>query len=201
MLDHPPFTLRVTDLKQYTYCPRILYYHTVLPAVRPVTYKMEAGIDAHTGVQRREKRRSLRTYGLQSGQRRLNLPLFSTTLGLSGELDLLIETEEELIPVDFKNARLRGRRPGDNFRLQLTAYGRLLEETWPGEQAVRRGFLYFIPEREAVTVSFTAALRRRLDDALHEMKAIALEQRVPPSTKRRRRCVDCEFRRFCNDVL
>lgn len=201
MLDQPPFTFRVTDLKQYAYCPRILYYHMVLPAVRPVTFKLEAGIDAHTGAQRRERRRSLRTYGLQRGERHFNVPLFSTTLSLSGEVDLLIETEKELIPVDYKNARLRGRRPGENFRLQLMAYGRLLEEEWPGERAVRRGFLYFIPERKAATVSFTPALRSRLDDALCQMKAITHEQRMPPPTKRRRRCVDCEFRRFCNDVL
>ena len=57
----------VTDLKQYTYCPRIVYYHHCLPAVRPVTYKTEAGVEAGSAEETRELRRSLRPYGLGRG--------------------------------------------------------------------------------------------------------------------------------------
>ena len=62
MLDYVltmPF--RVTDLKQWVYCPRILYYHHCLPDVRPVTYKMKAGVEAGRAEEGREERRSLRT--------------------------------------------------------------------------------------------------------------------------------------------
>lgn len=196
MLDAEPFTFRVTDLKQYVYCRRILYYHTVLPDVRPVTYKMEAGIAAHTVAQGRERRRTLRAYGLQSGERYFDVPLFSSELALSGELDMLIATETELIPVDYKAAS----REGSHFRLQLMAYGRLLEVTRPGV-VVRRGFLYLMQTRTAVEVSFTKQLRRRLDEALGEMRAIAQTQRMPAPTAQCKRCVNCEFRRFCNDVV
>ncbi len=196
MLDAEPFTFRVIDLKQYVYCRRILYYHTVLPDVRPVTYKMEAGIAAHTVAQGRERRRTLRAYGLQSGERYFDVPLFSTKLALSGELDMLIDTETELIPVDYKATN----REGPHFRLQLMAYGRLLEVTRPGA-VVRRGFLYLMQTRTAVEVSFTRQLRRRLDDALEEMRAIAETQRMPAPTTQRKRCTNCEFRRFCNDVV
>lgn len=196
MLDHDPFTFRVTDLKQYVYCPRILYYHTVLPAVRPTTFKMEAGITAHEGAERREKRRSLRAYGLKEGARTFNVALASSQLALSGEVDMVIETESELIPVDYKAAK----REGDHFRLQLMAYGRLLELARP-QATIRRGFLYLIPKREAVEVTFTRSLRKRLQKALDDIRSIAREQRMPGPASNRRRCVDCEFRRFCNDVL
>ena len=39
--------LEVTDLKQYTYCPRIVFYRYCLPRVRPITYSMEEGIRCH----------------------------------------------------------------------------------------------------------------------------------------------------------
>ncbi|MGH2538793.1 MAG: CRISPR-associated protein Cas4, partial [Candidatus Promineifilaceae bacterium] len=104
MPDLDPFTIRVTDLKQYVYCPRVLYYQTVLPAVRPTTYKMEEGLALHAETEGRERRRSLSAYGLAAGERHFNLPLFSAELALSGELDMLIETAEELIPVDYKAA-------------------------------------------------------------------------------------------------
>lgn len=193
-----PYVFRVTDLKQYTYCPRILYYHTVLPAVRPVTYKMEDGILAHGEAAGREKRRKLRTYGLESGERHFNVPVISAELGLSGEVDMVIETPDELIPVDYKQSR----RIGSHFKLQLMAYGRLLEVTQADAgKAVRRGFIYQLPQRKAVEIRFTKHLRRKLDAALAELQAIVSAQHVPAAATQRRRCVDCEFRRFCNDVL
>ena len=194
-----PFFLRVIDLKQYVYCPRILYYHTVLADVRPITYKMEAGQEAHRTTEGREKRRSLRSYGLKTGERTFNVALQNEALGLSGEIDMVIETDDELIPVDFKLAK----REGKHFRLQVMAYGRLLEDSAEAHHTkpVRRGFLYLIPKRKAVEVRFTPHLRRQFDRALEAMRHITLTQQMPNATAQQRRCVDCEFRRFCNDVL
>lgn len=188
---------RVVDLKQYVYCPRVAYYQIALPDVRPITYKMERGIAEHEAAEERERRRSLRAYGLEAGERSFNVRLFSAELGLSGELDMLIETADERIPVDYKLAQ----RIGPHYKLQLMAYARLLEATRPdAARPARRGFLYLIPARRAEEVRFTAGLRRQLDEALAEMRAIATTQRMPAATARRGRCVDCEFRRFCNDV-
>ena len=198
MTNEHPFVFRVIDLKQYVYCPRILYYHTVLPQVRPVTYKMAAGIAAHTQTKRREKRRSLRTYGLQQGERQFNVPLFVPELSLSGELDMLIETPTELIPVDFKHSK----KEGEHFRLQLLAYGRMLEAiSNPQVKTIRRGFLYLIPNRQPVEIMFTPSLKRKFDSAMTQLNLIAKNQQMPASTRKYGRCIDCEFRRFCNDIF
>jgi CRISPR-associated exonuclease Cas4 len=168
----------------------------VLPAVRPVTYKMEAGIAAHTQEEGREKRRSLKSYGLSEGERSFNVPLYAMELGLSGELDMLIETETELIPVDFKQSK----KIGKHFKLQLMAYGRLLELTHPTGKPVKRGFLYLIPERKATAVTLTKPLRRQLDQSMSDLRQIAWRQQMPAPTEFAARCVDCEFKRFCNDI-
>lgn len=198
MFDIEPFTFKVIDLKQYVYCPRILYYHTVLPQIRPITYKMEAGIAAHEEAEGKEKRRSLRSYGLREGARHFNVRLYNPELALSGEIDMLIETEEELVPIDYKMTK----RKGEHFEVQLMAYGRLLETRWPDtSKKVKRGFLYLIPLRKAIEIPFTRGLRRKLSTSLKAMHTIAYTQQMPSATRQRRRCVDCEFRRFCNDVL
>lgn len=196
-MEPEPFTIRVIDLKQYVYCPRILYYQTVLPAVRPLTYKMEAGIIAHQVEEGREKRRSLKCYGLKDGECTFNVPLFSAELGLSGILDMLIETETELIPVDYKQSK----KAGKHFKLQLMAYGRLLELTHPSGKPVQRGFLYLIPQRQATAVPFTRPLRQQLEKAMTVLHHIIWQQQMPPPPASAAPCVDCEFRRFCNDVL
>lgn len=197
-MEQEAFTFRVIDLKQYVYCPRILYYQTVLPEIRPLTYKMEAGIQAHVQAEGREKRRSLRTYGLQTGERFFNVPLVSPELGLSGLVDMVIETEMERIPVDYKQAK----KITPHVKLQLMAYGRLLEtqQTSPAK-VVRRGFIYLLPMRQAVEIAFTPALRRQFAQALQELADIAAAQRMPLPTPHNGRCPDCEFRRFCNDVV
>ena len=196
-MEEPPFAFQVTDLKQYVYCPRVLYYQTVLPQVRPITHKMEVGAAAHQAVSEQEKRRSLRTYGLEGGERFFNVPVYNAGLLLSGEIDLVIQTAVELIPVDYKNAK----QVGKHHKLQLMAYGRLLELADPKEERlVKRGFIYLIPRRQAIEVRFTPALRKQLEVALGEMRQIAQRERMPATAVSPAQCVDCEFRRFCNDI-
>jgi len=204
MLDSPPHICRVIDLKQYCYCPRIFYYHAILPNVRPITYKMEAGLAAHQLAESKEKRRQLGSYGLEKGERRFNVPLYDPELGLSGELDMLIETEQELIAVDYKLAK----QASSHFKLQLMAYGCMLESSLRTQAArglphkkVKRGFLYLLPSRKAVAVSFSSGLRQQFLSALKGMQQVVEREQMPAVTPKRRQCIDCEFRRFCNDIL
>lgn len=192
-----PFTFRVIDLKQYVYCPRVLYYQAILPRVRPITYKMEAGAAAHQVAAGREKRRSLRAYGLDDGRRAFNVPVYNPDLLLSGEVDMVIETAAEIIPVDYKQTK----KVGKHHKLQLMAYGRLLELADPksGKQ-IKRGFVYLLPARKAVAVRFTKPLRRQLEQALADMRGIARRQTLPQPAASPAQCIDCEFRRFCNDT-
>src|SRR5690242_657409 len=90
--------LEVTDLKQWRYCPRIVWYHHCLPQIRPVTSLMRQGIEAHQDEAAREERRSLRAYGLTVGERAFDLRLLSAHLGLRGRLDLAIATPDRVTP-------------------------------------------------------------------------------------------------------
>lgn len=199
-LDDEGWQLRVTDLKQYAYCPRVVHYTYCMPALRPITFKMEAGIEAQERVTALEERRSLRAYGLTEGERRYYVPVQSRRLGCSGQVDMVIETAEKgnhrLIPVDFKLSR---RKPGRHFRLQLACYAMMLEEM-TGLPAPE-GFLYLIPQRRAERVALTTRLRNEARRLLDEIRSMITAQRMPPPTPNRARCLDCEFRRFCNDVL
>jgi len=195
-------TLEVTDLKQYTYCPRIVYYRYCLPQIRPTTYKMEAGIAAHGDEQQREERRSLRPYGIATGERFFDVALHDRALGVRGRIDMVIATPArdatgaELVAVEYK---LSERKPGRHFKVQLAMYALLLEAAW--ELPVRRGFLYLIPTRQAVAVPLTAALRRQAVAQLAAIRAIAEHEAMPEPPASRRPCISCEFRRFCNDVV
>lgn len=192
--------LQVTDLKQFAYCPRIVYYRHCLARVQPMTYKMNAGIEAQDRVEVLEERRSLRAYGVEQGERHFNVSLSSVGLGLSGQIDLVVETgegdERRLIPVDFKLSR---REPSRHFKLQLACYALLLEEMWGAP--VEKGYIYLIPVRKSIDVAMTSRLRRDAQRHVDEIRSLVRAERMPAPTARRSHCVDCEYRRFCNDVL
>ena len=188
---------RVTDLKQYCYCPRVLYYHACLPHVRPETYKMQAGVEAGEAEQKRAARRTLSAYSVVEGERHFDVVVISARLKLSGIVDEVVEVTapaRELIPVDYKLAKIAGY----HFKLQLTAYAEMLAETWG--IPVSRGFLYLIPLRRHEEVRITGKMRQALERALDEMWRITQQEMMPPITDNRRKCAACEFRRFCNDV-
>jgi CRISPR-associated exonuclease Cas4 len=188
--------LEVTDVKQYTYCPRIPFYRYCLPMVRPVTYGMAAGIRSHKVEQAREERRSLKVYGLEAGERIFDLALRSERLGLVGRLDMAVRLADEAIVVDYK---LSAGKAGMHFRLQLAAYAELLEEAWG--LPVRRAFLYHIPDRRAEEVVMSEALRRQVRRVVKTISTMVESERMPAPPTNRGRCVTCEFRRFCNDAV
>lgn len=202
METHESWLLDVTDLKQYVCCPRIVYYHYCLPAVRPLTYTMEVGIESHKQEEEREVRRSLKAYGIEEGERLFHYPLRSETLGLKGKIDLIIITpsmndpDREAVIVEYKHSE---QKAGAHFKLQLAAYALLLEEAL-GIPA-RRTFLYSIPLRKAEAIPVTTSLRKKVREVTQAIRQIAMSEQMPEPTRAQRRCPTCEFRRFCNDVV
>jgi len=192
----------VTDLKQWAYCPRVMYYRYCLPEIRPITDLITAGIASHRDEAGREERRSLRTYGLTVGERAFDVGLRSAVLGLRGRLDLAIAVPDraapgaEAIVVEYKDSE---KPAGPHFKLQLAAYALLLEEAWG--LPVRRGFIYSIPLRTAEIISITPALRQKVRQTVEAMRVAIAGEQMPEAPASRRPCVSCEFRRFCNDVV
>lgn len=188
--------LRVNDLKQYAYCPRIIFYQYVMPVDKAETYKMGRGRVAEAEVDELEKRRGLSRYGLDKGVRRFHVFVKSERLGLSGKLDLLIETPEALIPVDFK---LTSGDVQPNHVLQLCGYALILEDSHA--KPVERGFVYLIPQKDVREVVFTEATRKEAMDAVAAIRKMIEGEILPTPTVNQNRCEECEFRNYCNDVV
>ena len=190
-----PLELLVNDLKQYAYCPRVVYYHYVLPVDRKVTYKMVRGKVAQEEMQRLESRRKLKRYRLDSGTRTFDVWIRSTQLGLSGKLDMLIETASEGFPVDFKWTKGGVQR---NHVLQLVGYSLLVEEHL--SKPVSTAFVYLVARNDVVPCAVTEALKRECVLTLEEIRKMIREERFPDAPRQRGKCADCEYRNYCKDV-
>ncbi len=188
--------LRVNDLKQFEYCPRIVFYNTVMPVERKSTVKMQRGKEEEFKLDALEKRRSLRRYQLGSGERHFHVSLESPRLGLSGKLDLLIVSAKGFFPVDFKYTR---GRPHRNHVFQLAGYALLVEEKFPTQ--VETGFIYLAPIQEVAAINLTQQLKEKTFRLLTEIRQMIREAILPPPTPVRSRCEACEFRNYCGDIF
>ncbi|HXM44057.1 MAG TPA: CRISPR-associated protein Cas4 [Bryobacteraceae bacterium] len=185
----------VTDLKQWAYCARVVYYHRVLPGAAQPTWKMREAVSAQDMIERLELRRGLREYGWEGGDRRFGIWLAHEGLGLSGKLDLLLEREGEGAVVDFK---LTSGEMGDNHRMQLTGYA-MLAEACCGLR-VETAFLYRIPDDRVFAFAVTAAWKQRVTDAITAIGELERTAWCPEPTPVRARCAECEYVNYCADI-
>lgn len=188
--------LRVNDLKQFEYCRRIVFYNTVMPLDRKVTFKMQRGTEAEFRLDALEKRRSLRRYKLAEGERQFHVWLHSERLGLSGKMDLLIVSPQGYFPVDFKYTR---GRPHRNHISQLAGYAVLVEDHF--NTHVDTGFIYLAPLGELVAIKMTGELKQEVPQRLAEIRTMIREEILPAPTPVRARCDECEFRNYCGDIF
>lgn len=74
-------SLRVNDIKQYAYCPRIVFYQYSMPVEKKATWKMEQGTIEEGGSRQAGKETEVKW--LSVGGRRETVS-FSTYFGASG---------------------------------------------------------------------------------------------------------------------
>jgi CRISPR-associated exonuclease Cas4 len=199
MMTEEKLLFQVSELKQWEYCPRVFYFIRCLPRIRPTTYLMEEGTRAGEDTAGLEERRSLRAYGLQSGTREFNVRVESAVLGLRGILDMIIWQGEgkarTAMPVDFKLSD----KVGSHFALQVAAYALLVEEVF--DVRVPQGYLYLIPKRSAEVVALNNRILNKTRKTIEKMHEVVNREFMPAPTAQIRKCIGCEFRRFCNDVV
>ena len=187
---------RVTDLKQFSYCPRIPFYKHVMSFHGKPTYKMNQGKTAQGAIEALEKRRRFGEYGLAEGKRHFGVWLHSRSLNLAGKLDLLIETADACYPVDFKYTT---GRPHRNHLFQLAGYALLVSEHF--KKPVPAGFIFIITDDLAFRFPVTEPLLSESRSALAAMQNTIQHEIFPEPTPVRARCTDCEYRNFCADVF
>jgi CRISPR-associated exonuclease Cas4 len=187
--------IRVSDLRQYHYCPRVVYYQYIMPVDHKSTYKMDKGKSAQAEIEVLERRRKLKSYGLAEGERLFGQWIKSNNLGLTGKPDLVIRTAAEIYPVDFKYTRGRPRR---NHLYQLGGYALILEEQF--DKPVKSGFIYLIPQKDVVVFLLTGELKQNCLKMVEEIRGMIRNENFPPAPSKRAKCTDCEYQNYCRDI-
>lgn len=128
---------------------------------------------------------------------RVEKPLFSRRLQLTGKPDYLLRHGAGYIPVEVKSGRTPGGRPHESHVYQLAAYCALVAET----TGRRPAFGWIKYADKTLRVEFTSALESELLKLLDEMRADEQTETVARSHSSAARCRACGFNDVCDEKL
>ena len=198
--DYEEQLLPVSLIKQYYFCPRIIYFTEVLGVRERITEDMISGREEHDRLASLDLRRKTLL-----GRRKekvirhwVRLEVASERLGLTGVIDLVVLTEGGLAVVEYKRSR-PPRRPPMGHICQAVAYAMLVEEHF--KKPVRRFYIRYDDGNSARTFEFTLTkeLRDHVMWAVERIRSIIRGEWLP-RPERKEKCVNCGYYRICRGV-
>ncbi|MHA1315815.1 MAG: CRISPR-associated protein Cas4, partial [Candidatus Helarchaeota archaeon] len=193
MKHHPleKIVFTAEDVRQFTYCPRIIYFRYVMNVnMPPRTYKMEKGIEKHE-----KDVRNFKSPPESSPQKYANIYLKDERVGLIALLDFLEVDGDEAIPIDLKTGKRYQEPISDHHFAQLVAQA-LLVEACMG-QIVRRVRVDYTRLKKVLERQVDVDDKFRVLRDLERMQEIVETEIIPSPTNIEGKCTDCEFWRYC----
>jgi len=109
---------------------------------------------------------------------------------------MIIITQENVFPVEIKHT---SQKINVNAKCQLAAYAMMLEEF--SGKTVEYGFIYRIIKQSITAVPILSTLRQKTLSAIADMQELITQEIMPEPPRQRGKCMECEFRRYCRDVI
>jgi len=195
--DEPTNLIPAAWIRQYYFCPRIIYFLGVLGYSERLTESMVEGKDFHSSEERKAKRRRS-----VAGERRepaksvwSKLPAASEKLGLYGVIDEVYETENGLIIVENKFMKAP-RKPYPGHIYQAAAYAMLAEEKIG--KIARKIIIKYLRDNKAFEIPLTEDLKRHVLWTISRIKSIIEGEKLPRGNPKR--CENCGFTKICGKL-
>lgn len=167
--------VNVSDLNQFLYCPRRLYY---------LMFYQTQGINEYLADGRGNHARQSRRGGWIR-----EMYIRSEGLHLHGKIDI-VDINNGFLPIERK----RGDRFFDNDLVQLCAYAILLEE-FIGK-SVETGIIYLYGTGKRHEIRITDELKERVYKTINEIKGMDSDF-IPDFVDNRNKCKKCSVLLYC----
>ncbi|MEM1996938.1 MAG: CRISPR-associated protein Cas4 [Candidatus Bathyarchaeia archaeon] len=195
--DEPANLIPATWIRQYYFCPRIIYFLGVLGYSERLTESMVEGKESHSFEERKAKRRRS-----VAGERRepakavwSKLSVVSEKIGLYGVIDEVYDVEGGLVIVENKFMKAP-RKPYLGHVYQSVAYAMLAEEKI-GKMA-RKIIIKYLRDNKTFEIPLTEDLKRHVLWAISRIKSIIEGEKLPRGNPRR--CGNCGFTKVCGKL-
>ncbi len=184
--------LSATDLRQFLWCPRIVFFNRAL-GIRPSqTGSMKLGSKNSMKKEELLKRRSFERYGLGNAQILLGQVLYSKDMDVSGICDAILDAGSEFFPIEIKTGDVARYR----HKIQLAVYGLLLNENGMNCSS---GFILLLDKDELVKVELEGDLITQSRKLIGDCRQLLESDVIPKGTEERKKCENCEYNKFCPD--
>lgn len=176
--------IAISALQHFVFCPR----QCALIHLEQVW--QENGLTAE-GRNLHERAHSDQAETRPGCRRIFGMPLRSLELGLTGVGDVVMQTPEGFVPLEYKRGKPKLK---EMDTVQLCAQALCLEEMTG--QSVREGFLYYFRIRKRLHVLFDAELRGFTLKTIRDTRAM-FESGVTPAPVYTKRCESCSLKGEC----
>lgn len=186
--------LRINELKNYLYCPRISFY-TLCMGMDRITPLAELGLQAEKQVKYRMRRRKHALHSVSDGIRHFDVILWSETYRIIGQIDEIVEMADGIHLVDYKDTDT----DYGYWQIQLAAYALCAGECI--SLPIVGCSIYTIADMIYHPISVTAAIQRKLNSTLDALHTLLDTEICPPPVKVKGKCRSCQYLRLCNDIF
>ncbi len=188
----------VTWIKQYHYCPRIIYFLGVLGVEERTTESMLEGKESHIKEDIKGRRRKTldKHRKIPVKQRWRKLEVASERLGIIGVVDEVIDTGKELAIVEVKHA-YPSRKPPPGHIYQAIAYAMLAEEKI--NKPIRKIILKYLPSQKTFEIPITEHMKKHVIWTIKQINKILNEEKIP-QYKQTKKCHGCGWQWICRKV-
>lgn len=192
----PEEFITVSDVMEYLFCPRFIYFMHCLeiPQHEEKRYKVLKGRELHDA--REKVNRNYIRKKLQCVRKDVAVYLVSKKNHLKGEVDeVLFLADGTAAPLDYKFAEFKD-QVYRTHRYQSALYGLMIADTYGVE--VNRGFVCYTRSNHLVKeVKLSNKDFVRATSLINAVLGTIQQGFYPEATKYKVRCVDCTYRNIC----
>jgi len=186
------YEIPISLMRQYYFCPRIIYFTEVMgiKPFEPVWVRM--GSENHNKQEKLFHRRVIGRFGIEEAEYLYNVRLFSPAYGINGICDLVLSGDTFVYPVEIKTGKIH-----KGHFAQIAGYAVCLEEKY-GKKA-DKGFISQGSKGKVTCINIDLDMKNLLKECLKAIREIIDSQVMPDSSASIHQCGQCEFLNFCND--
>ncbi len=183
-----------SEIIQYLYCPRFIYFEKVLgiPQFEEKSYKAMRGRHLHEDKTRMNKEYLRKKLGVVEKYQEQYL----SNHILRGKVDeVLILNDGTAAPLDYKFAQYKD-NVFSTYKTQLACYAWLVEDNY--NIPVHRGYLVYTRSKsKLVEVELEETFKQNVKENAASIVRMIDENFFPKATRYKKRCVECTYRNIC----
>lgn len=182
--------ISVLQIRDYAYCPRVVYFRNVLHIEERLTEAMLYGREKHEEFSLAPLIPKLKPVKIIE-----NVELISHRLRIKGKVDIIIITRyNEYIPVEIKWSELEKGMARRQHKAQIIAYALLIEDNF--NTTVKRGLIYYSRSKKFSNIIITESDKRLIKNYIVKIYEI-YKERIPKDSQNSTQCKDCGYNRYC----